>query len=100
MLSHPNILNAISEIETTMHGRVNRTHKAKECALTIFFFHSFTLGPTFGPLKKFGGMSCIMMGFAINLILIHGYFATYRIMNELVIPKSKRPHNFIIYLTI
>jgi hypothetical protein len=83
-----------------MHSCVNRTHKIRERALTIFFFHFFTLGPTFGPFKEFGGVSCTMMGFIINLILIHGCSATYKVMNELVIPKSKKPHNFVIYLTI
>jgi hypothetical protein len=33
--------------------------RVKECALIPFFFHCFTLGPTFGFLKEFGGMSIL-----------------------------------------
>ncbi len=36
--------------------------------------------------------NCTMMGFAINLVLTPNHSTTYKIMNEFIVPKSKRQH--------
>jgi hypothetical protein len=41
--------------------------RVKECAPTFLFFSCFALGPTFGFLKEFGGMSSRLYGVLISV---------------------------------